>query len=125
MKKLIAAIMLMAGIVSADEYFRPVYGGWTNTSAVWTNTLDAVVILKDYLIRTGASNETISVDLYGNSGATVNRILQSVALTPNTNTAPLELYIVMEMGDWLKFNSSQIDYTSTNRYVLYLQKNAK
>lgn len=123
MKKLVAVIMLVASVVVADEWYRPVYGGWTNTSVVWTNNIDAVVMVKNVMLRAGTSNQTFSVDAI--SGLNSNRLIAPAVLGAGSNSAPIELYYLLEMGDSLKFNSSAIDTTGTNKYTLILQKNVK
>lgn len=128
MKKIMAVIvagLVWAGVVKAEEFYRPVYGSFTNLTVTWTNHLGDPVILRNVMVRSGASNMTFSVDTIVNSSYMTNRVVDAVVAGVLTNTASKDLWVILEMGDKVKFNASTTMSGSAdpNRYVIYLLKN--
>lgn len=122
---MVLGFLLSAGVLIGDEFYRPVYGNWTNLSTTWTNAISDPVIVRNIMLRAGLSNQTFTVEMIKLSGLYSNKIVAATTPGPTTNTAPINIFAVMELGDSLQFNSSLIETNAagTNKYTIILQLN--
>ena len=125
---LIAALVL-AGKTLADEFYRPIYGFANTTSTAWTNNINDPVIVRNIMFCAGRSNENVTISSVVNGGVITNVLATNSFVGMNTNTLPVNLFLVLEIGDKIVFTSdvtvtnTPASNTSSNRYIIYLQKN--
>ena len=123
---MVLGLLLSAGVLIAGEWYRPIYGTWTNTLTAWTNNVNDPAVVRNVILRAGLSNQTFSVDWVSLAGDCTNRIVASADVNATSNSAPISIYVPMEIGDYLLINSSRV-ITNTaglqNGYTLILQPN--
>jgi hypothetical protein len=128
-RKMVATMVLIAVLavkVMADEFYRPIYGSWTNTLSAWTNNINDPAIVRNVILRAGLSNQTFSVDWISLNGDCTNRIVAATDVNATSNSALISIYVPMEIGDYLHINSSRV-ITNTaglaNGYTIILSPN--